>query len=121
MALELELVRSEPTELKGRAMPAEVQDKLPPTVALAAAEARIRGLEEIIEILRERPGMAYSLNIELTKRLEEAHNFADWILLALPKPGQESGVGRPFRRILAATVGGSATVPRGSEKIPRFH
>ena len=37
MALELELVRSEPTELKGRAMPAEVQDKLPPTVALAAA------------------------------------------------------------------------------------
>ena len=95
-ALEGELVRAETEELQSGHMPDDVQSELPPAVALAAAEARIQGMEEIIALQRERLGMADSLNIELTKRLEEAHGSVDRILLALPKPSEESNSGRSF-------------------------
>ena len=59
---------------------------LPPTVALAAAEARMQGQAEIITIQRERLGMADALNIELTKRLEASQNSMDRLTLMLPAP-----------------------------------
>lgn len=97
-ALEGELVRAETEELQSGDMPHDVQNELPPTVALAAAQARIEGLGEIVALQRERLGMADSLNIELTKRLEQAHGSVDRILLALPKPSEESSSGRSLWR-----------------------
>lgn len=57
-----------------------------PAVALAAAETRIQGQDEIIKIQRERIGMADALNIELTKRLEASQNSMDRLTLMLPAP-----------------------------------
>ena len=67
-----------------------------PAVDLAAAGAKIEGLEAIVELQRERIGMADALNIELTKRLEEANTMANRLTLALPAPG-ETSEGRGFR------------------------
>lgn len=50
------------------------EGSLPPVVELAVARKEIKGLREILAQQRERLGMADSLNIELSKRLEESHN-----------------------------------------------
>lgn len=74
-------------ETEKRRIPAEVQ--------LAAAQERIKGLEEVKRNLgeliaqqREWQGMSDSLSQELTKRLEEAHSTVDRITLMLPAAGQ---------------------------------
>ena len=56
--------------------------------ALAAAQARIDGLEALIEQQRERQGMSDSLNQELNQRLKEAHALSDRFQLALPAAGE---------------------------------
>ena len=63
---------------------------------LATADAKIEGLEAIVELQRERIGMADALNIELTKRLEETNTTVNRLTLALPAPG-ETSEGRGFR------------------------
>ena len=87
--LEAEVVRF---ELGGLADDEHSQNgafsSLPPIVALAAAEARIHGQDEIIKIQRERLGMADALNIELTKRLEASQNSMDRLTLMLPAPDE---------------------------------
>ena len=69
--------------------------RVPAEVLLAAAQERIRGLEEInrglealIQQQRERQGMSDSLNQELTKRLGEVHSTVDRMTLMLPAAGQ---------------------------------
>ena len=69
--------------------------RVPAEVLLAAAQERIKGLEEVKRSLeeliaqqRERQGMSDSLNQELAKRLEEAHSTVDRITLMLPAAGQ---------------------------------
>ena len=67
---------------------------MPLASQLAAAEARVQGLEEIVAILRERLGMADAHNLELNKRLEESHSTVDRVMLALPAAGESA---RPRR------------------------
>ena len=50
------------------------EGSLPPVVELAVARKEVKGLREILAQQRERLGMADSLNIELSKSLEESHN-----------------------------------------------
>ena len=85
--LEAEVVRYELAEFDGEDH-SQISDhsSLPPTVALAAAEARIQGQDEIIKIQRERIGMADALNVELTKRLEASQTSMDRLTLMLPAP-----------------------------------
>ena len=93
--LEDTLVRLETDELLGEAAPeAEVADA-PVAVQLAAAQAQIAGLEQVNALLTERLGMADAQNIELNKRLEEAHSTVDRAMLALPAPSESTG---PTRR-----------------------
>ena len=77
--------------------PDEANDgrRVAPEVLLAAAQERIRGLEEInrglealIQQQGERQGMSDSLNQELTKRLGEVHSTVDRMTLMLPAAGQ---------------------------------
>ena len=68
---------------------------IPLASQLAAAEARVQGLEEIVALLRERLGMADAHNLELNKRLEESHATVDRVTLALPAAGEGS---EPTRR-----------------------
>ena len=77
--LSAEVVRSETGEI-----PEEQQESVAPAVAVAAAEARIQGLEEIIQLQRERLGMADAMNVDLSRRLEEAHTSVSRLTLALP-------------------------------------
>ena len=56
--------------------------------ALAAAQERIRGLEELLQQARERQGMSDSLNQELNQRLKESHATVDGFRLMLPAAGQ---------------------------------
>ena len=67
------------------------QDVMPLASQLAAAEARVQGLEEIVAILRERLGMADAHNLELNRRLEESHATVDRVMLALPAGGETAG------------------------------
>lgn len=62
---------------------------------LAAAEARLESQEEVIALLRERLGLADAQNIELNRRLEEAHSAVERVTLALPAPAEAAG---PTRR-----------------------
>ena len=55
---------------------------------LAAAQARIDGLEALVEQRRERQGMSDSLNQELNQRLKEAHALSDRFQLTLPTAGE---------------------------------
>ena len=54
--------------------------------ALAAAQERIHGQDELIQQMRERQGMSDSLNQELNQRLKEAHASSDRLQLMLPAP-----------------------------------
>ena len=65
-------------------------DTLEAQVALAAAQARIDGLEALVQQQRERQGMSDSLNQELNQRLKEAHTISDKFQLALPAAGETS-------------------------------
>ena len=56
--------------------------------ALAAAQERIRGQEELIRQQGERQGMSDSLNQELNQRLKEAHATVDGFRMMLPAAGQ---------------------------------
>ena len=70
------------------------QSGLPIASQLAAAEARVQGLEEIVAILRERLGMADAHNLELNRRLEESHATVDRVLpLLCRRPARLLGRG----------------------------
>ena len=58
-------------------------DTLEAQPELAAAQARIDGLEALVEQERERQGMSDSLNQELNQRLREAHAISDRFQLAV--------------------------------------
>ena len=93
--LEDTLVRLETEELLGEAAPdTDVMDA-PLAVQLATALAQVAGLEQINGLLNERLGLADSQNIELNRRLEEAHATVDRAMLALPAPSGDAG---PTRR-----------------------
>jgi hypothetical protein len=68
---------------------------MPVSSQLAAAEARLESQEEVSSLLRERLGMADAQNIELNKRLEEAHSTVDRAMIALPAPAESAA---PTRR-----------------------
>ena len=63
-------------------------DTLEAQAELAAAQARIDGLEALVEQQWERQGMSDSLNQELNQRLREAHAISDRFQLALPAAGE---------------------------------
>ena len=69
------------------------EGELPPMVELAVARKEIEGLQAIIAQQRERLGMSDALNIELAKRLEEAHTTLNRVTLALPAAGESSSSG----------------------------
>ena len=93
--LEDTLVRLETEEVLGEATPESEVAAAPVAVQLAAAQAQIAGLEHVNALLTERLGLADAQNIELNKRLEEAHSTVDRAMLALPAP---SGGDGPTRR-----------------------
>ena len=93
--LEDTLVRLETEDLLGEAAPdTDVMDA-PLAVQLATALAQVAGLEQINGLLNERLGLADAQNIELNRRLEEAHATVDRAMLALPAPSGDAG---PTRR-----------------------
>ena len=88
--LEEALVRVESEALLAGIVAEGDQGVMPLASQLAAAEARVQGLEEIVALLRERLGMADAHNLELNKRLEESHSTVDRVMLALPAAGEGS-------------------------------
>ena len=91
--LEAEIFRfelGETQEQEANAPDGSRDPSVPPAVALAAAEARIEGMQEIVNLQRERLGMADALNVELTRRLEFAQISLDRVTLMLPAPGETS-------------------------------
>ena len=93
--LEDTLVRLETEELLGEAAPDTDVVDAPLAVQLATALAQVAGLEQINGLLNERLGLADAQNIELNRRLEEAHATVDRAMLALPAPSGDAG---PTRR-----------------------
>ena len=93
--LEDTLVRLETEELLGEAAPDTDVVDAPLAVQLATALAQVAGLEQINGLLNERLGLADAQNIELNRRLEEAHATVDRAMLALPPPSGDAG---PTRR-----------------------
>ena len=93
--LEDTLVRLETEELLGEVAPDTDVSDAPLAVQLATALAQVAGLEQINGLLNERLGMADAQNIELNRRLEEAHATVDRTMLALPAPSGDAG---PTRR-----------------------
>ena len=93
--LEDTLVRLETEELLGEAAPDTDVVAAPLAVQLATALAQVAGLEQINGLLNERLGLADAQNIELNRRLEEAHATLDRAMLALPPPSGDAG---PTRR-----------------------
>ena len=96
--LEEALVRVETEALLAGNVAEGDQSVMPLASQLAAAEARVQGLEEIVALLRERLGMADAHNLELNKRLEESHSTVDRVMLALPAAGESSGPRRSLWR-----------------------
>ena len=96
--LEDTLVRLETEELLGEAVPDTDVVDAPLAVQLATALAQVAGLEQINALLNERLGLADAQNIELNKRLEEAHSTVDRVTLALPAPvGDDRGTRRGWQ------------------------
>ena len=93
--LEDTLVRLETEELLGEGAPDTDVTDAPVAVQLATALAQVAGLEQINGLLNERLGLADAQNIELNRRLEEAHATVDRAMLALPAPSGDAG---PTRR-----------------------
>ena len=96
--LEEVLVRGESEALLAGDVAEGDQNVMPLASQLAAAEARVQGLEEIVAILRERLGMADAHNLELNRRLEESHSTVDRAMLALPAAGESAGPRRSVWR-----------------------
>lgn len=89
--LEAEVLRFELGETQeAGTLDGQRDPSIPPAVALAAAEARMEGLQEIVALQRERLGMSDSLNVELTRRLEVAQTSLDRVTLMLPAPSVTS-------------------------------
>ena len=86
-----ELVRMEVEELVEGGALGEGASGMPVSAQLAAAEARLESQEEVISLLRERLGLADAQNIELNRRLEEAHSAVERVTLALPAPAEAAG------------------------------
>ena len=89
------LVRIELEDLGGDDAPEEAISDAPIAVQLAAAQAQVAGLEQVIALLRERLGMADAQNITLNQRLEESMSATDRAMLALPMPAGDAGATRP--------------------------
>ena len=88
--LEDTLVRLETEEILGEAAPERNMADAPLAVQLATALAQVSGLEQINGLLNERLGLADAQNIELNRRLEEAHATVDRAMLALPAPSENA-------------------------------
>jgi BarA-like signal transduction histidine kinase len=80
------LLRLELEELAGSDVTKEAMSDAPLAVQLAAAQAQIAGLEQVVALLRERLGLADAHNIALNQRLEESLSAVDKVMLALPPP-----------------------------------
>ena len=89
------LVRLELEDLGGDDAPEEAISDAPIAVQLAAAQAQVAGLEQIVSLLRERLGLADAQNIALNQRLEESMSATDRAMLALPMPAGDTGATRP--------------------------
>ena len=89
------LVRVELEQMAGSYAPEETINDAPIAVQLAAAQAQVAGLEQVIALLRERLGMADAQNITLNQRLEESMSATDRAMLALPMPAGDAGATRP--------------------------
>ena len=63
-------------------------DEVTLQLQLTESRAENRGLQALIEQLRERLGMADAHNQDLNRRLEEAHSTVDRVTLMLPAAGQ---------------------------------
>ena len=81
----------ETEELLGEIAPDTDVADAPLAVQLATALAQVAGLEQINGLLNERLGLADAQNIELNRRLEEAHATLDRAMLALPAPSDDAG------------------------------
>ena len=92
--LEDTLVRLETEELLGEVAPDTDVTDAPLAVQLATALAQVAGLERVNGLLNERLGLADAQNIELNRRLEEAHATVDRAMLALPAPSEDAGATR---------------------------
>ena len=84
--LEDTLVRLETEDLLDELEPGTDVSDAPLAVQLATAQAQVAGLEQVNALLTERLGMADAQNIELNRRLEEAHSAVERVTLALPAP-----------------------------------
>lgn len=93
--LEDTLVRLETEDLLDERSPETDVVDAPLAVQLAAAQAQVVGLEQINSLLTERLGLADAQNIELNRRLEEAHSAVERVTLALPAPAEAAA---PTRR-----------------------
>ena len=89
------LVRVELEQMAGSYAPEETINDAPIAVQLAAAQAQVAGLEQVIALLRERLGMADAQNITLNQRLEESMSATDRAMLALPMPAGDAGATCP--------------------------
>ena len=63
-------------------------DEVTLQVQLAESRAENRGLQALVDQMRERLGMADAHNVDLNRRLEEAHTTVDRVTLMLPAAGQ---------------------------------
>ena len=63
-------------------------DEVTLKLQLVETRAENRGLQALVDQLRERLGMADAHNLDLNKRLEEAHTTVDRVTLMLPAAGQ---------------------------------
>ena len=63
-------------------------DEVTLQLQLVEARAENRGLQALVDQLRERLGMADAHNVDLNRRLEEAHTTVDRVTLMLPAAGQ---------------------------------
>ena len=88
--LEDTLVRLETEKLLGEVAPDIDVADAPLAVQLATALAQVAGLEQINGLLNERLGLADAQNIELNRRLEEAHATVDRAMLALPAASEDA-------------------------------
>ena len=93
--IDSELVRQESEEIVEGGASSDSVSGMPLSSQFAAAEARLVGQEDVISLLRERLGLADAQNIELNRRLEEAHSAVERVTLALPAPSGDAG---PTRR-----------------------
>ena len=64
------------------------EDEVTLQLQLVETRAENRGLQALVDQMRERLGMADAHNVDLNRRLEEAHTTVDRVTLMLPAAGQ---------------------------------